>query len=130
MFPAANHKTDRIPYYINHEEIGYIELADPGVRKPLFSKNTAVEGNEAFGEVLDDSIYFYCDSVADGKYLGVIAEIENNRTRFAAYDFETFEKVYEYECDDYPNAHVFSGNAAVFLFESVDASTVTVITLP
>lgn len=130
VFPAADHKTDRIPYYINHEEIGYIDLADPGTRKPLYSKNTAVEGSEVFGEVLDGSLYFYCDTVADGKYLGVIAEDANNVMVFAAYDFETFEKVYEYKGNDYPNARVFCGNSAVFLFESVNASLVTVITLP
>ena len=130
VFPSADHKTGRIPYYIDHTEIGYIDLADPGVKKPLYNAESPADADEAFRSVLDGTNYFYCASVAGGKYLGVIAEGPDNGMVFAAYDFETFEKVYEYKKDDYHNSYVFSGNAAVFMFESVDASNVTVITLP
>ena len=130
VFPAAHNETDRVPYYINHEEFGYIDLNDPGTKKPLYNAKSPETAGEAFSSVLNGTNYFYVDSVAGGKYLGVIAEDENNHMIFAAYDFETFEKVCEHREANYPNAHVSSGNAVAFMFESVDASTVTVIMLP
>ena len=130
LFPAADHKTDRVPYYINHDEFGYIDLDDPGKQHMLYNAANGIYGAGFESDDLYGSLYFYVDSVAGGKYLGIITELENNTMKFIAYDFATLEQVYEYECDDYPNAHISCGNAAVFMFESVDASTVTVITLP
>ncbi len=132
VFPAADHGTNRIPYLIDREEFGFIDLEAPGVRHTLYAKgkDSASAYQATFGELLDGAEYFYIGSAAGGKYLAVIAERNDNGMIFAAYDFRTFDKICEHNEDEYMNSYVFSGNAAALLFESVNESRITVITLP
>ena len=129
-FPSTDHKTDRVPYLIEHEEFGYFDVNDPLDREPLYNADQPVRGKEAFSELLDGTTYFFPVSLAGGKYLGVVAETAQNEMLFAAFDFDTFEKVCEHKESDYFNSYTLSGNSAAFLFESVSESKVLVITLP
>ena len=128
--PAKHHKTNRVPYNLDHDGFGYIELSDPGKQIPLFDTQNPFDGDEPFRAVFGDSYYFTAESVAGGKYLGVLGETPDNGMAFAAYDFQTFKKVCEHRDPDFCNGYVFCGNAAAFQYNSIDYAGVTVITLP
>ncbi|MBQ9558308.1 MAG: hypothetical protein IJU94_06885 [Clostridia bacterium] len=132
VFPARINETNRIPYEFDREEFGFIDLEAPDVRHPLYTKekDSGSVYQETFEELLGGATYFTVSAAAGGKYLAVIAEDDGNGMIFAVYDFRTFDKICEHREDEYMNAYVFSGNAAVFMFESVDASRVVVVTLP
>ena len=132
VFPAKTNETNRIPYEFDREEFGFIDLEAPDVRHPLYTKGKD-SGNvyqETFEDFLGGAPYFTVAAAAGGKYLAVIAEDDENGMIFAAYDFRTFDKICEHREAEYMNSYVFSGNAAAFMFESVDASRVVVVTLP
>ena len=132
VFPSKINNTNRIPYEFDRNEFGFIDLEAPGVRHTLYTKeeNSLNPYRPAFSEFLDNSPYFSVFSAAGGKYLGIIAEDDENGMVFAAYDFRTFDKICEHREAEYMNSCVYSGNAAALMFESVDASRIVVITLP
>ena len=128
--PSEHHKTDRIPYNIDHDGFGYIELSDPGTQYVLFDAQNPADGDAIFREIFGNSYYFTADSIAGGKYLGVLGEAPDNSMIYAIYDFKTFEKICEYTNPDYCNGYVFCGNAVAFQYNSINYAGVTVITAP
>lgn len=132
VFPCKDHQTQRVPYIVDRTEFGYVDLADPGVRVPLYNreKSSVSEYDETFRETLGASDYFHAFSAADGKYLCVVAESERNELVFAAYDMQTFEKVCEHRESEYSSATIVSGNSVVFMLNTLAESRTLIITLP
>lgn len=121
---TENAGPDKASYEVFNEEIGYIDLDNPDEMIVIYNQEEGGELSARMGYTFSG---FYA---ADGKYYCVISEDESGNVLFTILNADDdYTQYYTY---DYLNTFTYyvCGSSIVFITETINENTYTVITLP